>query len=466
MSYLDLDLSIDRELENIMTKIDFSSPKLKLAMENAQKLDFKMRELDLLAGSVQFPKPPSTFPQFSQLPSEIRIQIWRHAYLADGPRIVEIETCEIDHNRGICFEPGHGSCGWVPQDRPQCRFRPLGSVNENARPNPAFDVVLGHRAKTEVHVHRKQSSPVSLLFSVNREAREELQKLGMLTFSSIRTKGPYASEPELEINTYLNFEVDTLAMRPEVVELFIRPNGYRGRMQRMKGLCGVKKLLLLHPTSVRPRRTTSSLQRILKEFPEVKELLISLGEVNRPVLIDQHGLYNKSGQGALKTRQVGADGHLLRSPQASWETTGNEDSQMSPYIVAPLSSFLRPPRPPFACDIGKFKAVSEQLMWMQQQYGAHRLEEFGFVAVQRKERRGIQWGENAHEDLDEDRLVERGARTKPYLENRRSNSMLGLWMNLGSKQDMMKCLGRKREKVEIGVESLWIKWKDMYDERR
>lgn len=127
-----------------------------------EKTDGLMRELD---ESVQSPKP-SAFPQFSQLPAEIRIQIWKQAYLSSGPRIVELSTCKIDHDNGIPQVPLQYQCG------------PVNAIDGKSSPDPQCDVKLGQQAKLEIHVHRTRASLISPLFSVNREAREE--KLGML----------------------------------------------------------------------------------------------------------------------------------------------------------------------------------------------------------------------------------------------------------------------------------------------
>lgn len=143
-----------------------------------------------------------SFYLFNNLPAELRLQCWQQAICNEGPRIVEVTGCQVDHSKDKCYIASHCGLHWQsdcclhrqnplihPTTAPcrcirwhesppprRCNCLVCRSLTENMVSN-----TKGHVAGGAFHMCRRTNSKLSPLRTCS-ESRYKVQRLGILKY--------------------------------------------------------------------------------------------------------------------------------------------------------------------------------------------------------------------------------------------------------------------------------------------
>lgn len=230
----------------------------------------------------------TAFHRFSKFPAEVRILIWKQAFLSQGPRIVEVRECHKQHGLMQCYcknsqeliQHGHKTTSECcihgsPADSKACGCG-VHTLSNNDDAASEGEENPGHPRGDRPHIHRCRHSPPSPLFFVNLEARHEAQQFGSLIHH-----GEISSNllPRQAWTTYFSFSQDTLViginqLRPQ------HPTWGPPNKSYISGLERVKHLILLDVDGgiydVNSFSGVESLVEVLQPLTELQSVRIGL----------------------------------------------------------------------------------------------------------------------------------------------------------------------------------------------
>ena len=242
------------------------------------------------------------YHQLSKHAPEIRAMIWQQASLHLGRRIVELKPCMVDHGPQRCYVADHkginyerlNCCFHLPGDLGNlgcngCRCSP--SVIRSAKPGE----MAGHTAETgQWHLHGACNTRLQPLLSVSKEVSYEAQRFRKITYysparePSLDDRGNLVpARPELSVTTYFDYRRDILAIHFNALESITPKDRFKlDKEHSIQGLDRVKSLILRSP-GIGRSIDTCELVEVLKLFPELQALHITLGGSEIPD-IDQY----------------------------------------------------------------------------------------------------------------------------------------------------------------------------------
>lgn len=245
---------------------------------------------------------PQTFHPFARLSAELQVRIWQEAIIQDGPRIVELAHCEVDHTVGKCYIAGHRHSIHDDDSAPNnddgkgCCFHWENPLKQNRSKQAACrctrsqrthrykqrygevqdleDTNLdGHTRRAEIHLCRRANSKLSPLLRTCVASRYEVTRLGHLSYVPDADSERWdPQKPVWDHPIWFNFGFDILALSFSTFDALETNGG------KLLGSDRVKSLIIRPAESEEDEASLQEFEELLDTFSNLEDLTVAQHE--------------------------------------------------------------------------------------------------------------------------------------------------------------------------------------------